>query len=186
MADITAASLLSNETEEQKLSNKYDEDRAKIFCMYIVDGLTVDDALKKIDLSKDVYYRWRYTHKDFGEMVKVALQERSWSHMEQCLEIADDASDDVTMGNNGPMINGKAIRRAEIMINTRMKIAAKMTPKVFGDKTQMEVTGADGKDLAPATFNIVPIPHGQFLSREEATAEHKRLQEENPSALSDG
>lgn len=173
MSKVHGSSMLPSQTEEQERITRYDEEVAKHLCMYIVDGQTLQEALLSAGLTKDVYYRWRYSNADFKEMIQTAMQERSWAQMEQCLEIADEASDDITVSNQGvPMINGKAIRRSELMINTRWKIMQKMLPKTFGDKSQMELTGADGKDLAPVSFNIIPVPQGQFISRDAAAAEN--------------
>lgn len=112
--------------------------------------------------------RWRVTVSKFDEMVNLAMRQRCYHFLEDIIDISDDATDDVTMGAQGPIINGKAIRRAELMINTRKFVMSKMLPKVFGDKTQMELTGADGKDLGPTTFNIQLVPAGNFLTQEQA------------------
>lgn len=134
------------------------------------EGMTYDEkaeAKKRLRKSSGVYYRkflrWRAKFPKFDKMVNLALQERSYALVEEIIDIADDATDDAVMGAQGPIINGKAIRRAELMINSRKFLAGKMLPKVFGDKSQMEITGADGKDLIPTTFNISLIPTGKFM-----------------------
>lgn len=133
-------------------------------------GMTYEEkseARRKLRKESGYYYRkflrWRAKFPHFAKMVNLALQERSYALVEEILEISDDATDDAVMGAQGPIINGKAIRRAELMINSRKFLAGKMLPKVFGDKSQMEITGADGKDLIPTTFNIGLISSGTFL-----------------------
>jgi len=175
MEEITARSLLPADSAEDAVIGKYayDEELAKIFCMYIVDGKTQKDALHESGLSQHVYYRWKFRVPEFAQMVKLAMEERSWAHQEQILEIADDATDDAIMGAAGPVVNGKAIRRADLMIQTRKWIMGKMMPKVFGDKSQMELTGADGKDLAPTAINIMAVPAGHFISEETAMKQNQ-------------
>lgn len=142
------------------------------------NGLSVEEiAYKKGLLRREglrllsQFARWRVKFDRFDKMVQLAIRERSYAYVEEMIEIADDATDDAIMGSTGPIVNGKAIRRAELMINTRKFLAAKMLPKVFGDKTQMELTGADGKDLVPTTFNIGLIAPGTFLDTPEPGSE---------------
>lgn len=198
MTEITAEELTVKDlflaAELEKSS--YDAATAAMYCQYILDGLTLNQAAQECvrslgDEIGEVYdtdhpdpdvareekarlkkeglnfyrqmCRWRVKVKQFDEMVKLAIRERAYAQMEEILEIADDATDDAMMGAQGPMINGKAIRRAEIMINARKFVMSKVLPQVFGDKTQMELTGKDGKDLIPTTFNIGLIPQGNFL-----------------------
>lgn len=199
MSEITVEDLTIRDLFVQsKLdAEKYDPEMACIYCQYLMEGNSMkraaqltwmagqdrefdedpesdDNDLREIRLEgKNVYarmHRWRIVFKRFDEMVNLALRERCYAFVEEMVEIADDATDDAIMGAQGPMINGKAIRRAELMINTRKFVAGKLLPKVFGDKTQMELTGADGKDLVPTTFNIQLVPTGHFIPTSEAEA----------------
>lgn len=126
-------------------------------------------AEEQARLAKDghnqyrTFCRWRVKVDRFDQMVRKAIQERAYAQLEEIIDIANDATDDVCMGAAGPMVNGKAIRRAELMINTRKFVMSKVLPQVFGDKTQMELTGKDGKDLIPTTFNIGLVPAGTFM-----------------------
>lgn len=63
---------------------------------------------------------------------------------EQCLEIADDEQHDWVLTKKGPVLNEVAIGRAKLQVDTRLKLLAKWDPKRYGDKTSMELTGADG------------------------------------------
>jgi hypothetical protein len=143
----------------------------------LLDDGTIDENVYKRRFAaygQGVYKklaRWRIVVSKFDDMVNLAMKQRCYYFLEETLEIADDATDDAIMGAQGPMINGKAIRRAELQINTRKFVMAKLLPKVFGDKTQMELTGADGKDLGPTQINIQLIPQGSFISQDQALKE---------------
>lgn len=145
---------------------------------YLIDSPDPDEAREQRELLKKDghnFYRrmcrWRVKFDKFDKMVKKAVQERAYAQMEEIIDIANDATDDAVMGAQGPMINGKAIRRAELMINTRKFVMSKVLPQVFGDKSQMEITGKDGKDLIPTTFNIGLLPAGTFLPPSEQPQE---------------
>jgi hypothetical protein len=155
----------------------WDLQLAKNFCQHICEGLTAKAAIDKMaDDDEEFSYfkinnkirRWKAHFNFFRQMIEISKIERTDQMEEDILDIADDATDDATMSNSGPVINGKAIRRAEIMINTRKFVMAKSNPKKYGDKSQMEITGKDGKDLAPAVVNVQLIPAGAFLSQEQA------------------
>jgi len=178
----------------------YDPELATMFCQNIMEGNSMIEAACGVYASDDTpgmwesddpdeqkqldrelrkhgaallrkFKRWMVLNDRFDQMVKLALQQRCYAYVEEMVEIADDATDDAVMGATGPTINGRAIRRAELMINTRKFVASKLLPKVFGDKTQMELTGADGKDLGPVAFNIQLIPSGAFVTAEQALKE---------------
>jgi hypothetical protein len=198
--DLTIKDLFSQKELER---TEYDAHQAAMFCQYIMEGRSLvgaacgvyesenpnesfesDDPTEHLMLQAELkrhgvdlartFAKWRVKFPRFDDMVNLAMKQRCYAYVEEMIEIADDATDDAVMGAMGPTINGKAIRRAELMINTRKFVAGKLLPKVFGDKTQMELTGADGKDLAPTTFNIQLVPSGHFIAADEA---ERRVQE---------
>jgi hypothetical protein len=207
--DLTVRDLFS-QAELEKVD--YDPEIAAIYCQYIMEGRSMlgaamgcyetehqDESFESDDpdehrmLQADLkrrgailqkkFARWRVTVEKFDQMVNLAMKQRCYAYIEDIIEIADDATDDAVMGAMGPTINGKAIRRAELMINTRKFVAGKLLPKVFGDKTQMELTGPDGKELAPTTFNIQLIPQGNFVS-EEAALREAEIRDAGPAGTS--
>jgi hypothetical protein len=168
---------------------KFDEGLARQFLAYLVDGMSEKNAIAQVDgLTSYRVKQWRVSLERFEQMYQFALRERSYAQLDEILEIAEDATDDAVMGATGPTINGKAIRRAELQINVRKWMMGKMLPKVFGDKSQMELTGADGKDLAPATINIGLIPTGSFISEDAARQQNDALRDDDdaPPASSEG
>jgi hypothetical protein len=51
----------------------------------------------------------------------------------EALELAD-----------GVAVHGESIQKAKLQIDTRLKLLAKWSPKLYGDKTTTALTGADG------------------------------------------
>lgn len=77
-------------------------------------------------------------------------------HLDSVLDIVDDATDDVQIevgpdGTPRAVINGKAIRRASLQAEYRLKMAQMMKPKKYG--TKVDVTSGGEKLSAPVTNN---------------------------------
>lgn len=67
---------------------------------------------------------------------------------DEMLDIADDGRND-WMENNDPenpgySFNGEHSSRSKLRVDTRKWYLAKLAPKKYGDKTSMELTGANG------------------------------------------
>ena len=75
-------------------------------------------------LNKDDDFNLRFAHaRDLGEDVIA----------QECLEIADDESKDVSGELEIP--NNVAVNRAKLRIETRLKLLAKWNPKKYGERT---------------------------------------------------
>jgi hypothetical protein len=98
-------------------------------------------------------FTWLRIHPEFLEQYTRAKEESADALVEEMLDISDEASNDWMevhdKENVGYRLNGEAINRSRLRVDTRKWIAAKLKPKKYGDKTQTEVTGPDGKDLIP-------------------------------------
>lgn len=53
---------------------------------------------------------------------------------EDCLRIADDASNDWMETEHGPRLNGEHVQRSKLRIETRLKLLAKWNPKKYGER----------------------------------------------------
>ena len=74
----------------------------------------------------------------------------------QCLQIADDATNDLIEGPDGPMVNHAAIQRAKLKIDTRMRMAGKLNGKyadkpLLGENSTVNVNtlAINARDMAP-------------------------------------
>lgn len=67
---------------------------------------------------------------------------------DEMLDIADDGRNDWMENNNpenpGYLFNGEHSSRSKLRVDTRKWYLAKLAPKKYGDKTSMELTGANG------------------------------------------
>jgi hypothetical protein len=82
---------------------------------------------------------------------------------DELLEIADDGRNDWMQrrGNDergGWELNGEHIQRSRVRIDTRKWMLSKMLPKVYGDKTEVAVTGANGGPLQSERVTVPADP----------------------------
>lgn len=82
---------------------------------------------------------------------------------EEILDISDDGSNDYMErrdkdgGSLGWMVNGEAVARSRLRVETRKWVLSKMLPKIYGDKLAMEHSGKDGGPIQHAS---TPQPTG--------------------------
>ena len=70
---------------------------------------------------------------------------------EDILAIADDGSRDYVPGERGVVVDHDHIQRSKLRAEMRLKLLAKWDPRRYGDRSAVELTGKDGKDLIPST-----------------------------------
>jgi hypothetical protein len=117
-------------------------------CDWIVEGNSVRSydwkAAKK---SHKQFYKWLalFASDEQKEQYACAMESRADAIAEECLEIADNATDDVIFltSEDGDGVGGRAaikhsaIQRARLQIDTRKWFAGKLQPKKYGDKVQL-------------------------------------------------
>lgn len=98
-------------------------------------------------------FRWLRTDDEFRKQYARAKEESADALVEEMLDISDEASNDWMEvhdpDNPGYRLNGEAINRSRLRVDTRKWVASKLKPKKYGDRSTTELTGADGKDLIP-------------------------------------
>jgi hypothetical protein len=91
---------------------------------------------------KQTVMTWLQKHPEFLEIYRIAQQERAEGYFEEIADIADDGSND-WMSNNDPdnpgyKFNGEHFGRSRLRVDTRKWICAKMNPKKYGDKIDVD------------------------------------------------
>ena len=90
----------------------------------------------------------------FADVYDRAVRLRAMRWSEEILDIADDASDDVTEDGEGKLlVDHENIQRSRLRVDTRKWLLAKVLPKVYGDKIQH--TG-DGGGPVSFIMNLHP------------------------------
>lgn len=86
-------------------------------------------------------YDWLEKDSDFSARFARARESGEDVIAQECLEIADDGSNDWMETKFGPQVNSEHIQRSKLRIETRLKLLAKWNPKKYGDKIQTELSG---------------------------------------------
>jgi hypothetical protein len=100
----------------------------------IIEQLTSGKPLRQIcreqGIGKSAVYDWLDDDAELNGRFARARERGGHEIADECIEIADDKEED------------PASRR--VRVETRLKLLAKWNPKMYGEKTQTAITGADG------------------------------------------
>lgn len=135
--------------------SSYSEKVAEAICELMANGESLREICERPGMpSRESVRRWLNANEAFRAHYARARELQADYLVERALEIADDKSGDILdVGDGGDkrmMTNSAAVQRSKLQVETRMKIAAQMAPKKWGQQS-MAVTGADG---GPVAFNL--------------------------------
>ena len=152
--------------------SKYDPEIAREMCEMLSEGI----PLREICRSDEKFPAWRTVYdwmkKDADLSTAIACaRDMGYDAMaEECLDIADNGNNDwmERLDEDGRQIgwqvNGEAIQRSKLRIETRLKLLAKFNPKKYGDRQVLA-----GDDEAPLVLEHNFSVFGELL-------EHMKLQ----------
>ena len=88
--------------------------------------------------SHDTIYRWLAMEKEFSDLYARATRLQIEVIVDEILEIADDASNDSVINEEDGKftIDHEHINRSRLKIDTRKWLAAKLCPRLYGDKDE--------------------------------------------------
>lgn len=90
-------------------------------------------------------YAWIMRHEEFAKQYLTARQLQAQIFVDEVIEICDDVSKDWRKDKDGnDVVDHDHISRAALKINTRKWVACKLIPRIYGDKTQTEMSGSLG------------------------------------------
>lgn len=128
----------------------YSEDIAAEICARIAEGL----SLRTICLDEHMpdastVFRWLPKHEEFREQYARAREAAADAMSEDLMDIADDGTNDWMErkrpdGSTEEVLNSEHIQRSRLRVETRKWLMTKLSPKKYGDKQQLEHTGANG------------------------------------------
>jgi len=85
--------------------------------------------------NANTIFEWRIKHPDFGEQYARAKEHQVQSLIDEIIEIADDTSQDLIESEDGKLkANHEHINRSRLRIDTRKWLAAKLCPRLYGNK----------------------------------------------------
>lgn len=136
----------------------------------ICERISNGESLRAICLDehmpgKSTVFRWLAADQVFQDQYTRAREAQAETLADEMVDIADDGHNDWMEKNFGEdtrwVENGEAIRRSALRIDTRKWVAARLLPKKYGDKTQlehtgkMEVTDTDSRQLSRAILAVL-------------------------------
>jgi hypothetical protein len=147
----------------------YNDGIARKICAQILDGKSLNSiCLNPRYPGINAVKKWLIDPRfeAFREMYYYARRGAAELLMDEVIEIADDSANDWIetfdkKGNsNGFKPDNEAIQRSRLKIDTRKWLAAKLIPRIYGEKLEVEhgVTGDLAKLLEGATNNDSGLP----------------------------
>lgn len=102
-------------------------------------GASVTDVCSAEQVGRRTYYDWLQRDRKWAEEVQLAIDLGNDRLADECLQIADDSENDFTIrerkdGSTYVDVDHEVVRRAELRINTRLKLLALRDPDRFGKR----------------------------------------------------
>lgn len=123
----------------------YTQKIADDICERLADG----ESLKRICASdgmpkKSTVFRWLESNQKFRDMYVRAREAQADTLADEILDIADEGLNDTYVDDNGNVrTDHEIVARSKLRVDARKWIAAKLKPRVYGDRAEPESNGAD-------------------------------------------
>lgn len=133
---------------------KYTQDLTDRICAELAQGYSLRTVCRSDDMpSVATVFNWLRTYPEFLEQYTRAKEESADAMADEVLDIADDAENDWMVvnrkdGSEAWQLNGEHVQRSRLRIETRKWLMAKMKPKKYGEKLDVESGGQ------PLTFIV--------------------------------
>ncbi len=133
----------------------FSQEIADVICERLANG----ESLRRICESEEMPHlatvmRWLNAREEFCVQYARARELQAEFFFDQMAEIADDGSND-WMASNAPdcegyKLNGEHVQRSKLRIDARKWMLARMAPRKYGDKQQLDHVSSDGS-MQPAS-----------------------------------
>lgn len=138
------------------MATEFSQEVADAICERLSDGkslrsICADDTMP----SKTSVFRWLADNATFRDQYARARELQAETLVDEIVDISDDSTNDYitktnTDGSTYEQLNSEHIQRARLRVDSRKWLAGKLKPKVYGEKSSVEVTGKDGSPLLDA------------------------------------
>ncbi|OWV87354.1 hypothetical protein ATY75_03320 [Rhizobium sp. N122] len=126
----------------------YSPEIADTICEQLAEGKSLRRICEPESMpSKSAVFRWLAAHDSFRDQYARAREAQADALFDETLDIADTpVSGEKTKvdkdGNVLELTKADMIEHRRLQIETRKWVAAKLRPKVYGDKLDVDLTGA--------------------------------------------
>src|SRR5215217_7474217 len=126
---------------------KYTDKMALIICDRIANGESLKSICQDEDIpARSTVFKWLAENKTFSDMYARAREEQADTIFDEIIEIADDGRNDWMERRGeedaGWVTNGENIQRAKLRIDAGKWMAAKLRPKKYGERQEIEHSGS--------------------------------------------
>lgn len=134
---------------------KYTKELAEEICETIASsskGLTRLCKENKNWPNRSNIMKWLRKYPEFRDLYTKSKQDQVDVFVDEILEIADDTSNDTLIridknGEEQEICNSEWINRSRLRVDTRKWLAAKLCPRVYGERAIKEHVSEDAKSL---------------------------------------
>jgi len=135
--------------------SEFSQDVADRICERLADGESLRRICRDETMpAKSTVFKWLRNEPAFADQYARAREAQADTLADEIVEIADDGTNDYMAEKeeeDGFRYNGDAVARSKLRVDARKWVAAKLKPKVYGDKT---LIGSDPANPLPAAINI--------------------------------
>ena len=113
-------------------------------CTKISEGASLRSILRNDKMpSRPTFYKWIRASETFANQYARACEDRADAIFDDMFDIADDASNDMTRDaeTGQERLNSEHVQRSRLRIDTRKWALARMAPKKYGDKMDVNHGG---------------------------------------------
>lgn len=131
-------------------SSSFTQEIADEICERIAAGESVRRICKENEgmPATSTVMKWLAENQAFSEQYARAREMQAEAIFDEIADIADNASNDwmehCDPDNPGYRLNGEHIQRSKLRVDARKWMLAKMLPKKYGDKQQIDHVSTDG------------------------------------------
>lgn len=129
--------------------SSYTDELADTICERVSDGESLRNICESENMPhKATVFRWLAANDDFATKYARAREAQADALFDEMLDIADDGRNDWMEKKSeegdhlGWRENGEAMRRSDLRIKTRQWMAAKLQPKKYGDRLDLNHSGS--------------------------------------------
>lgn len=115
------------------------QDIADEICNLLIGGQSLRTICKSDAMpAQSRVYQWLASNDAFREQYAHARELQADAIFDECLDIADEASNDFKVNADGAVtVDHDAVNRARLKIDTRKWMAGKLRPKKYGEKLEL-------------------------------------------------
>ena len=111
---------------------------AEQICRLIADGFTLRQIARELDVSHNAIVQWRLDDANFASQYARAKEQQADHFAEEILAIADEGSNDWMEREGITLPDHEHINRSRLRVDARKWLMAKMAPKKYGEKLEVE------------------------------------------------